>query len=66
MTTNTLPPAYLKVRDELIEEGYDEPMETPAEVRSTLRGMLLESEHLERRYRDLLSELADTDDEGTA
>lgn len=63
MTTVNLPPAYEKVRDQLIEEGYDEPMRTQVEVRSTLHGMLIEAEDLECRYRNLLSELDDADDE---
>lgn len=65
MPTENLSPAYASVRDRLIEEGYEEPMRTQAEVRSTLRGMLIEAEELERRYRDLLSELDDADDEAS-
>lgn len=51
------------MRARLIEEGYHEPMRTNEEVRATLRGMLIEAEELERRYRDYLSEL-DYEDDG--
>lgn len=60
--TQSLPPAYARVREQLQEEGYDEPMQTQAEVRSTLLGMMIAAEELERRYRDLLSELDDADE----
>ena len=35
MPTKNLPTAYANVRDQLIEEGYDEPMRTQEEVRSS-------------------------------
>lgn len=57
-----LPPAYANVREKLIEEGYDEPMLTQAEVRSTLHSMLIAAEEMERRYRNMLSALDDADD----
>lgn len=63
MATENLPPAYIRVRDQLMEDGYDEMMRNQAEVRSTLHGMLIAAEELERRYRDLLSKLDDADDE---
>jgi hypothetical protein len=63
MTSSELPPAYAKVREELIEEGFNEQMDSKEAVRGALRGLLLQAEALERQYLNLLESLNVSDDD---
>lgn len=54
--------AYARVREQLVKDGYDQPMRNRVEVRATLYGLKVQAEESGRRYLDLLSELNEEDD----
>ncbi|MDT8925167.1 hypothetical protein RBE51_20455 [Pseudomonas taiwanensis] len=61
MHENQLPPAYIRVRNELAVKGYDAPMRSRQEIRAILQSMQNQAEELARRQRELLSELDEAD-----